>query len=281
MPAKKKSPAEQIIEKSGHSFHSQVVNRLRELGWFVLVSPYYSDNFTDKPREIDIIAERKFEANDFIHGWLGTVNVRLFIECKYINGDTVFWFDSKEQPRAIERIMKDTGMKDPREDAGMQNHHYFLDVPVAKLFSTEKSRTEDSEFISKAISQNLNSLIYYRNKGDLMPKDKKLRDQVLQRVSYPIIVCSTLDKFSRTDMSDETRAVAPITEPFQLEVNYAYMDGDKNGKNEYFLIDVVDLEKLPELLTLIETTDISAIKEKLAWDKRTAPQPRQSAGQDW
>lgn len=34
------------------------MNALRGRGWTVTVSPYYSENFTDKPREIDIIAEK-------------------------------------------------------------------------------------------------------------------------------------------------------------------------------------------------------------------------------
>lgn len=88
--------AQDIIQKNGNNFHYKVVNFLRERGWFVLVSPYYNDNYTDKPREIDIIAEKPFDIHNlFGDQWLGTVNVRLFIECKYINGVMVLWFDQK------------------------------------------------------------------------------------------------------------------------------------------------------------------------------------------
>ena len=158
------------------------------------LSPYYSDNFTDKPREIDIIAERKFDVNDFISDWLGTLNIRLFIECKYIAVDTVFWFDNKDKDRATERIMVDTGMEHPSHNINIQELHYFTDVPVAKLFSSEKSRGEDNELIYKAINQNLNALVYYRNRGDLMPNDPHLRNQVLRRVSYPIIVVNSYER---------------------------------------------------------------------------------------
>ena len=51
------SSIQDIVEKSGHNFHCQVVNFLRENGWTALISPYYNDNFTEKPREVDIIAE--------------------------------------------------------------------------------------------------------------------------------------------------------------------------------------------------------------------------------
>lgn len=265
-----KTIAEEIIERSGNSFHSKVVKKLRECGWNVLVSPHYSDNFTDKPREIDIIAEKKFDVNGFVHGWLGTLNIRLFIECKYINGDTVFWFDVKDQDRAIDRIMRDTGMEHPSKNVMIQKHHYYQDVPVAKLFSSDKSRSEDNEVISKAINQNLNATVYYRNKSDLklVKTPRGYIENVLSYVSYPIIVVNTFEKFHSTDM-DGSGKISPITDSFELEVNYAYTDKDRNAHSEYFLIDVTSLDKLPDFLDkVIEKTDVPAISEKLSWDER-------------
>ena len=43
---------ESIVKEHWHSFHARVVATLRDLDWTVVVSPYYSDNFTDKPREL-------------------------------------------------------------------------------------------------------------------------------------------------------------------------------------------------------------------------------------
>jgi hypothetical protein len=278
--AKKKTVVEEIMEKSGNGFHVRVVNLLRKEKWTVLVSPYYSDNFTDKPREIDIIAERKFDVNSFTD-WLGTLNIRLFIECKYVNGDTVFWFDDKDKTRATERIMTDTGMEHPSHNINIKELHYFADVLVAKLFSSKKSRGEDNELVNKAINQNLNSMIYYRNRDDLMPKDPHTRNQVLRRVSYPIIVVNSFEHFFRTSMDDDTGKVEPITEPFQLEVNYAYVDKERSGRNEYFLIDVVSIDKLPEFLAMLEKTDVKAITGKIGWEerqKRTERQSRETGG---
>ena len=269
---KNPDPVQEIIERSGNSFHSRVVKLLRDKKWTVLVSPYYSDNFTDKPREIDIIAERKFDVNDFILNWLGTLDVRLFIECKYINGKTVFWFDEKDKAKAVERIKDDTGMEHPNYD--IRGLHYFANAPVAKLFASEKSRNEDNELISKAINQNLNALVYYRNRHDLVPVNPHRRNQVLQRVSYPIIVVNSFDNFFRTSMTNGNGAVEPITEPFQLEVNYAYKDNNifidnhrGDSRNEYFLIDVVSFDKLSEFLSMLENTDIKAITEKICWEE--------------
>lgn len=268
MAKKKKTTIEEIMEKSGNGFHSRVVKLLRDEKWTVLVSPYYSDNFTDKPREIDIIAERKFNVNDFISDWLGTLDVRLFIECKYINSDTVFWFDKKDKNCAIERIMADTGMDHPHHNLNIQEHHYFTDTDVAKLFSSEKSRNEDSELINKAINQNLNALIYYRNRNDLIPENPNRVNRTLRRVSYPLIVVNSLKRFFYTSMNDDTGKAEQIEEPFQLEVNYAYVDKNRTGCNEYFLIDVVSIDKLAEFLVMLEKSDIKAVIGKICWDEQ-------------
>lgn len=262
MATKKKTKVEEIMEMSGNGFHTRVVKLLREQKWTVLVSPYYSDNFTDKPREVDIIAEKKFPVYDF-STWLGTINVHLFIECKYINKDTIFWLDEKEKSRAIERVTADTGL----EHLNSTNHHYISDLPVAKLFSSDKSRGDDYEPINKAINQNLNSLIYYRNRKNLFPDDPRTRNEMLKEVSYPLIVVNSFNNFYQTNMADDTGKHELITEPFQLEVNYAYIDGDKGGRNEYFLIDVVSIDKLTAFLAMIENNDVTPIRENVAFDE--------------
>ena len=271
---------EEIIKKSGNSFHSRVVNKLRDEGWSVLVSPHYSDNFTDKPREIDIIAEKKFDVSDFIYDWLGTLNIRLVIECKYINNDIVFWFEGKNISRAVERIMRDTGMENPSRNIGIQKHHYYADTPVAKLSTSNKGSNEDNEVISKAINQVLNATIYYRNHSNLKIVETKdgYIDRVIKRVPYPLIVVNSFDNFHSTSMSGDGKA-KPITVPFALEVNYAYTDKDRNSFNEYFLIDVVSFDKLSDFLTeKIEKMDVSTILEKIIWDKRMETSRQQNRG---
>lgn len=256
----------EIIEKSGNRLHTQVVNLLRKEGWNVLVSPYYSDNFTDKPREIDIIAEKKFDVKEFAEGWLGTIDMRLLIECKYLNGKTVFWFDAKDKEKAAERVKKDTGMEYPHCDT--TGLHHLDDTPVAKLFVSEKSRGDETEPWSKAINQNLNALVYYRNKTDLILSDKHYAQQPLLHVSYPLIVCNSYDNLYRTNIADEDEKIEPINKPFQLEVNYAYTNMARVGINEYFLIDVVSSKLLASFLANLEKTDVQAMHKKITFDKR-------------
>ena len=209
------------------------------------------------------------------HDWLGTVNVRLFIECKYIPDDVVFWFENKDMARATQHIMRNTGMDDPRRNTQITQHHHYADTPVAKLWASKSKKSEDNELINKAINQVLNGTIYYRNRGDLriVPESERgYIDRVLKRVSYPLIVTNSFDNFHATQMNGDDKP-QPITKPFELEVNYAYTDKDRNGVSEYFLIDVVSLDKLPEFLaSSIEKADVNTLSEKLRWDKRMEPQ---------
>jgi len=68
-------------------------------------------------------------------------------------------------------------------------------------------------------------------------------------------------------MDDGTEKVEQITEPFQLEINYAYVDKDRVGRNEYFLIDVVSIDMLEKFLLMLENKNISVIKQVLAEDE--------------
>jgi hypothetical protein len=81
-----------ILETSGHGFHCRVANRLREKDWVTRSSQYYIDATKDKPREIDLIADRALSFGTQFE-WCH-LYVRLIIECKYINDrPTMFWFD--------------------------------------------------------------------------------------------------------------------------------------------------------------------------------------------
>lgn len=96
-----------IIEKSGNTFHSKVLKRLKADGWTVLISPYYHDNVSNKPREIDLIAEKAFSREKHRQFW-GTINIKLFIECKYVSQKTVLWFHEKDKQKAEGLITEST-----------------------------------------------------------------------------------------------------------------------------------------------------------------------------
>ena len=70
------------------------------------------------------------------------------------------------------------------------------------------------------------------------------------------------------DMSNPDALPEQITEPFQLEVNYAYQDDENKPRNEYFIIDVVSFHTLPAYLTSLDQRDIATLMGKLQFDAR-------------
>lgn len=233
-----------IIEQSGNTFHCKVLKYLQEKGWTVLICPYYNDNVSSKPREIDLIAEKEFDAKDGCGTFLGTVNVKLFIECKYIPQITVFWFHGKDKPKAEDLVTRTTSLE--KGYPPIKKHHYLAGVEsVAKLFASEGKNSADNEIFYKALNQSLNAMVSYRKE----PPGQN--GYVLKTVNYPIIVCNSFDNLYRVEINTDTEPTK-ITENFQLEVNYAYMTSNGNNVNEYFLIDILNFGLFDKFLEKIK-----------------------------
>jgi len=240
----------EIIAQSGNTFHCKVLKYLQEKGWTVLISPYYNDNVSNKPREIDLIAEKAFDAKDNMGRFFGTVNVKLFVECKYILQKTVFWFHNKDKQKAEDLVIQSTPLR--KENIYTKRHHYLGGADsVAKLFADEKKKSADNEIFYKALNQNLNAMIYYRNRESIIRLPPGRDDRVLKTVNYPIIVCNSFDNLYRVEIDTDAEPFN-ITENFQLEVNYAYMTSDGNNRNEYFLIDILNFDFFDSFLAGIE-----------------------------
>jgi hypothetical protein len=241
---------EAIVNESGNSFHCRVANYLQAQGWHIQVSPYYMDSSTNKPREIDIIAEKAWSYNDKFEGIHGTINIKLFIECKYIPNTNVFWFGAKDMASSREWLERNTPLE--RENHFLNMHHYVATNPeIAKLFSSKNRPNTENEVIYKALNQSLNSMVYLRHRESIIPAPNDRHPNVLANIEMPVIACNSFDKFYRTNMNDDA-AAQKIEDNFQLEVNYAYVDQAQNNQNEFFLIDVVDFNQIDNFLSLIE-----------------------------
>jgi Holliday junction resolvase-like predicted endonuclease len=236
-----------IIETSGTKFHCKVLKYLQEKGWAVLISPYYNDNVSSKPREIDLIAEKAFEVKDNI--WrkvIGTVNVKLFVECKYISQKTVFWFHTKDTQKAEELVLRTTPAR--ADNIYTKKHHYLNEIDrVAKLFTDERKKSSDNELFYKALNQSLNAMVYYQNKESIIKLPKGRKGRILKTVNYPVIICNSFDNLFRVEIDEDTEP-SNITKNFQLEVNYAYINSNGSNKNEYFLIDVLNFDLFDSFL---------------------------------
>jgi len=255
MKEKSRDKIQEIIEASGNNFHSNAIKFLREKEWNVLISPYYNDYATDKAREIDIIAEKPFEVKGSLGKTKGWLNVRFIIECKYLNSETVFWFDAKDKKKAEDLVVSETPLK--KDNSYTQKHHYMGDQRVAKLFASEKGKDLVNEPIYKAINQSLNAMIYFRHEPPIQQQARGIPETVC----YPIIILNDFKKIFGVNIGESGNS--KITDKFfQLEINYAYLDTNTNRRNmnEYFLIDVVDYTYLDDFLHEIETKDVEAIK---------------------
>src|SRR5690348_13578446 len=112
---------EAIVKASGNSFHCRVAKYLKEQGWHLLVSPYYTDGATNKPREIDLIAEKCWTHSGDFGGKHGAKIIKLFIECKYISQPHVFWFGEKDVAAATDWLVSNTPLK--KDNTYTQKHH--------------------------------------------------------------------------------------------------------------------------------------------------------------
>jgi len=252
-----------LIKNSGMITHHKVVEILRQEDWKVLVSPYYYDNITEKTKEIDIIAEKQIPIIDFpgdrTDNFLG---VQLFIECKYIDQEIIFWFDEIDKEKAADKIEEDFNLKIAGEgrgggDATFSDFHYLEAEKVAKLFSTNANK---DDVIYKALSQTLNSMIHYREYSSRSIVGKDL----YKIIRYPIIVCDNFNKLLEINFkNDKYDNPKSMTENFLLEVNYTT---SKNVRNDYFLIDVVKMDGIKFLLEQILNKDIKPFIEKTRYE---------------
>lgn len=244
--------ANEIIENSGNSFHCKIIDYFKKNGWYFLISPYYTDNVTNKPREIDLIVEKAFPYSDHIEQKYGSVNVKLFIECKYISKVNVFWFADKDLISTKNLVSRITG--NLGQDIYSNDHHYLKNTDqVAKLFAAENNRQIENEVMYKALNQSLNAMVYHRKTRSIIPDRVGSRQygNVIKTIHYPVIACNSFKKFFRINIGSSDDPV-PIDHNFQLEVNYAYMDYNSKQTNEFFLIDVLDFSLLDDYLKTIE-----------------------------
>ena len=83
-------------------------------------------------------------------------------------------------------------------------------------------------------------------------------------LNYPVIVVNKFDLLHGTMKGAETTDSGPIREPFQMEVNYAYVEARSGvAKNEHFLIDVLSMDTLPKFVADLVDQDVSAIWQML------------------
>ncbi|MDP2736220.1 MAG: hypothetical protein Q8O59_00330 [bacterium] len=245
-----------LVEESGMITHFNATNILRQKGWSVLVSPYYHDSISDSIRETDLIAEKFFYSADMPRHSSVQINIQLFLECKYIKQEIVFWFDKIDKVRALSSLKKETGLTITYGGSGggdilLDEFHYFNRDIVAKLFSTNSNK---EDVIYKAMNQCLHSQIYYRQKGKRpiandFSEDARVFTKIIQ---YPVIVCDNFKNLFEVNFNKNSGfASKKLSDHLILETNY---------REDYFLIDIVDINYLETFLINFEKEAQSLVK---------------------
>lgn len=245
-----------LIAGSGNNFHAKVARWLAADGWRISISPYYMDQSQQKARELDLVAERQWPIRSFIGQLTGHVVVRLFVECKFVPGHSVFWFVDKNRKTAQHLVCASGIFR--QNNTYTAKHHYISSSPrVAKLFASSNARGQESEPFYKALNQALNGLVSLRSQTPelTIERDGRGNDVV---IDFPVIICSSFDQIYAADFAGVHETVQ-ARDNFQLEVQYAYTDKSGASRNEHFLLDVVEYDKLSQFCALVaEDAEVAA-----------------------
>ena len=240
----------ELVSSSGNNFHAKVARWFTEHGWHVVISPYYMDQSQSKAREIDLVAEKLWPVEDSFRNKKDDIAVRLFIECKFVATDAVFWFADKDRDSALELVCANGSL--PRDNFYTNKHHYLSQSPrVAKLFSSSNTKAAENEPFYKALNQALNAMVSMRGQPVTIPTARKTQRFPMAILEYPVVVCSSFDRIYAVDFNADSDP-EPINENFQLEVRYAYVDRHESQWNDYFLLDFVAFDKLAEFEKAID-----------------------------
>ncbi len=130
-----KEDLKEILKKSGNNLHIDVVDLLETMEWEVDLSSYYYDDTANKPREIDIIAQRTIEIFDVFEKVIDRFKIFLFIECKYFKNEVAFRMRKNNDEESKEAIILEGLDKKNLLDSQnlFKNHHYRQSMFIGKL----------------------------------------------------------------------------------------------------------------------------------------------------
>lgn len=244
------SQVQELIDGSGNNFHAKVTRWFASDGWSTTISPYYMDQSQQKARELDLIAEKVWPIKGtFGDGVCGEVAVRLFVECKFLPSYSVFWFTDKDRS-AIEEMLCTSG-EFRRENTYTAKHHYLSTSDrVAKLFASSNSRGQESEPFYKALNQSLNGLVSLRRQPPRAFSSSRRTGGFQVVLNFPVVVCSSFSQLYASDFAG-TRETSLVDDNFQLEVEYAYVEASGQSRDELFLLDIVEYERLSQFVEAV------------------------------
>lgn len=164
---------------SGHSFHYEIEDRVKNNGWEVLSEQSYIDDVELKPRKVDFVASQQREN----HNPRGN-QVALVVECKYLDHDVKFWF--RDNPKNRKAYFMD-GYNTDEFFLNESRFHFFPPVKVAVNLEED---TKKKETMREAVMQASKSLIYLRQSPQIL---------YTKGLFYPVVVYKGPGKLTDQD----------------------------------------------------------------------------------
>lgn len=234
---------DKLVKKSGHNLHLDAYQAFEEEGWEVDLAPYYVDDISDKPREIDIQASKptygSISSSEPIRVLYTTF---LFVECKRLNSPVAIR-TLKNTPSAKDAVV--TLNLDRNGMFGVHfglasRHHYVTAQRIGKLFDSKESKE-----IFDALTSAVKSLCFY------------LGTRPQTGFYYPVVIFDGIEGLHEIHGGTFTGLIDRTIIAF----NYSYRDiVSQKPKTRLFYVDFIHRKKLSELLQNIHSEDNLATK---------------------
>jgi len=252
-----------IIEESGNNLHIYTADLLENMGWDVDLSSYYYDDTASKPREIDIIAQRKVQViNSPEEKLLGEFKLFLFIECKYFKNELSFRMRRNREKESKEAMIIE-GIKSVdgwdkesllEEEGLFREHHYLKERFIGKLYD---SFPKEQEAVFNALTQPIKSLTFF--------KERRLE----KGMYYPMVVYSGIEGIY--DIKREKADLDKLEPKKELifGLNYSYRSVvDNKLKTNLFYIDFIHQERLGDFIEEVIRKESSELRQYLFWKSK-------------
>jgi hypothetical protein len=266
------------VDENGNDFHYQVADFFETKGWSVNRSPYYIDLRTQKSREIDIIAQKKWPVIEKFRQKSAGILVRLFIECKWILPSVSLHFnfidnnkDLAERLARNNNILRERNHPPPLTDMSKDPpriHHYLQQNEVARNCACVLSKGGNKDIFYEAWDQALHALIYYKNQLQQqrwVPVDVDFNDEPIYTIDYPVVVFNSFNTFHKRDWNSQTST--PMMDNFLWSVEYSYSETSRNQeqirRREDFLVDITSFPTLENFLVHLERNDIEICHDRV------------------
>jgi len=244
-----------IIEESGNNLHIDTVDLLERMQWDVDLSSYYYDETANKPREIDIIAQRNVEVKEAIDQF----KLFLFIECKYFKNEVAFRARRNNKEESKEAIIIEGLDKEYLLEGEnlFREHHYLKEGFIGKLYD---SFPKEQGAVFNAVTQPIKSLTFFKERSYKMEVEKGLT----KAIYYPIVVYSGIEGIYAIKRKEADLDKLEPKKELIFGLNYSYKSVvDNKLKTNHFYIDFIHQDSLGNFIEDVIRKESSELRDYL------------------